>query len=151
MKQAKEIKIMIKVKYNPDIHHRKSIRLKYYDYSSNDAYFITICTQNREYYFQEFPILAEIVKEQWEKLEERFDNLILDEFIIMPNHIHGILFLGGQPNPSKGVRVIAPTIAPKDNTTDFSTNTSNKKQTLGDIVGAFKSLCVKEWLKYIKK
>ena len=147
-------------KYNPDIHHRKSIRLKSYDYSSNGAYFITICTQDREYYFKEFPILAEIVKKQWEKLEERFDNLILDEFIIMPNHIHGILFLGGgeiggQPNPSNSFRGgqpqgIAPTNAPTNTSTNISMNTSNKKPTLGDILGAFKSLCIKEWLKYIK-
>lgn len=149
----------MKNKYNSDIHHRKSIRLKSYDYSSNGAYFITICTQNREYYFTEFPILAKIVREQWEKLEERFDNLILDEFIIMPNHIHGILFLEerkrGQANPSNSFRGgqpqgLAPTITQTNYPTDSPTNTSNKKPTLGDIVGAFKSLCVKEWLKYIK-
>ena len=41
------------MKYNPEIHHRQSIRLKGYDYSQNEAYFVTICTQNRECLFGE--------------------------------------------------------------------------------------------------
>src|SRR4030042_2381138 len=82
------------MKYNPDIYHRKSIRLKGYDYSREGAYFITICTRNRELYFERYPRLKEITKKQWQKLTGRYSYLMLDEFIIMPNHIHGIIIVG---------------------------------------------------------
>jgi len=79
--------------------HRRSIRLKGYDYSQNGAYFITICTKNRELYFKKFPALHEIVRQQWEELRQRSPGLILDEFVIMPNHIHGILIVGIDRSP----------------------------------------------------
>ena len=86
------------MKYNPDIHHRRSIRLKGYDYSQEGLYFITICTQNREC------ILGEIVddcrgtmhralneygriaEKEWIKTPEMRPNIRLDVFVIMPNH-----------------------------------------------------------------
>jgi hypothetical protein len=84
----------------PRIHHRKSIRLKGYDYSQNGAYFTTICTLNRQSYFLTYPELEEIVWKQWEKLPERFADLFLDEFAIMPDHIHGIIIVGAGLAPA---------------------------------------------------
>ena len=89
------------MKYNPEIHHRRSVRLKNYDYSQAGAYFITICTQNRECLFGEI-IDAEmglneygtIAKNEWVKLTYRYPNIELDVFQIMPNHIHGIITVG---------------------------------------------------------
>ena len=85
-------------KYNPSIHHRRSIRLKGYDYSKEGLYFITICVQNRECIFGEvidrkmvLNEFGQIAKEEWEKTEQIRDNCKLHEFIIMPNHIHGII------------------------------------------------------------
>jgi REP element-mobilizing transposase RayT len=75
--------------------NRKSLRLKDFDYSQSGAYFITICTNNREPVFEKFPKLKETIQTQWGKLEARFPNIKLDEFILMPNHIHGIIFLNG--------------------------------------------------------
>jgi len=80
--------------YNPDKHHRRSIRLKGYDYSQPGAYFITICTRNRELYFEQYPELRQIVDRQWQRITDRFSGVKLDEYVIMPNHIHGILIVG---------------------------------------------------------
>ena len=79
---------------------RRSIRLKGYDYSSAGAYFVTICTQNRECLFgqvvgDEIRIsgMGVIVQAEWIRTSEIRNNVLIDEFIIMPNHLHGILFL----------------------------------------------------------
>ena len=86
------------MRYNPDIHKRKSIRLKGYDYSRAGMYFITICTYNRECLFGEIVneeiILNEygrIVEKEILKTEEIRKNIKIDKFVIMPNHIHLII------------------------------------------------------------
>lgn len=86
------------MKYNPDIHHRQSIRLRGYDYSQNGLYFITICTQNREHLFGRITNgqmalnpMGEIAHNEWFKTESMRPNIRLHEFIVMPNHIHGII------------------------------------------------------------
>jgi putative transposase len=80
--------------YVPDKHHRQSIRLKGYDYAQEGAYFITICTKARELYFELYPELKSIVQAEWESLPERFPDITLDAFVIMPNHIHAIILVG---------------------------------------------------------
>lgn len=84
--------------YNPNIHHRKSIRLKGYDYSQAGLYFITICTQNRACLFGEIVggqmvlnVFGEIAIDEWEKTEKIRENCRIYESIIMPNHMHGII------------------------------------------------------------
>lgn len=86
--------------YDPEKHHRKSIRLKDYNYSSDGAYFITLVTKNRETFFGEIingeMILSEIGKiafNNWSEIDKHFNNVVLDEFVIMPNHVHGVIFL----------------------------------------------------------
>ena len=88
------------MKYNPKIHHRRSIRLKGYDYSRAGLYFITICCQDMKCRFGKIEkdemVLNElgmIAQNEWAKLPERFSNFELDVFQIMPNHIHGIILL----------------------------------------------------------
>ncbi len=86
------------MKYNPEIHHRRSIRLKGYDYSQVRAYFVTICTQNRIGVFGDI-VAGEMVlndagrmAEKWyRELENKFPDIKYDEYVIMPNHIHGII------------------------------------------------------------
>jgi len=127
----------------PRVHHRRSIRLKGYDYSQSAAYFVTICTKDRELYFLTYPELEGIVRQQWEKLPERFTNLFLDEFTIMPNHIHGIIIVGAGLAPALSYRATA-RVAPT-----FSVD--RPAPTVGEIVGTFKSLCIHDWLTYIKE
>jgi putative transposase len=82
------------MKYSSQIHHRRSIRLRGYDYSQAGAYFITVCTHNRELSLENEP-MREAVCLAWHVLPLRFPCVALDEFVIMPNHVHGILVLKG--------------------------------------------------------
>jgi REP element-mobilizing transposase RayT len=91
--------------YNPDIHHRRSIRLKGYDYSQAGLYFVTICVQNRECLFGKITnnemILndaGKVVQQCWLEIPQHFPDAIFHEYIIMPNHIHGIVELVGAKN-----------------------------------------------------
>ena len=81
-------------------HHRRSIRLHGYDYSRAGAYFVTICTQNRECLFGKIENgnmrlndAGRMVQTTWNELAFRFAMVELDEFIIMPNHVHGVIVL----------------------------------------------------------
>jgi putative transposase len=92
------------LKYNPEIHNRRSIRLKGYDYSQVGLYFITICVQNHLYLFGKIEndemILndaGKMVERQWRELVNRFDQIELHEYIVMPNHFHGIVEFVGVP------------------------------------------------------
>jgi len=83
-------------------HSRRSIRLKEYDYSSAGGYFVTICTQGKEHIFgkvmngeMELNEYGKIVKQEWYKTGEIRKNIDLDEFIVMPNHVHGIINIVG--------------------------------------------------------
>ncbi len=86
--------------YNPKIHHRRSIRLSGYDYSQEGAYFITICCQDKVCRFgvieNDKMMLNEcglIAASEWIALPNRFVNIEVDVFQIMPNHIHGIIIV----------------------------------------------------------
>ncbi len=87
-----------------------SARLKNWDYSSSAAYFVTICTKNRIHFFGEvingemiLNDLGQIVENEWVKtIEMRPDmNLELGEFVVMPNHFHGIIIIGNNQYNSK--------------------------------------------------
>ena len=87
-------------KFDPKIHHRRSIRLKGYDYTSAGAYFITIVTYRRECLFGEIVDgkmglneNGKIVKYAWKDLVNHYPNIELGTFCIVPNHVHGIIIL----------------------------------------------------------
>ncbi len=80
------------------IHNRKSIRLKGYDYAQEGFYFITTCCHNRKLLFGDITEgrmalndAGKMIENEWLALPERFKNIILHEFVVMPNHFHGIL------------------------------------------------------------
>lgn len=86
--------------YNPDIHHRQAIRLKNYDYSQAGAYFITICTKQKQCIFGDIKnrkirlnALGSIADKYWQEIPQHFANVALDVYTIMPNHLHGILWI----------------------------------------------------------
>ncbi len=181
------------MKYNPQIHHRRSIRLQGYDYSQAGLYFITIYCQNMVCRFGKVgaplagaqptdasnvnsvtnnitPIMllnnfGQIAYNQWLKLPERFFNTELDVFQIMPNHMHGIIILNEVRAPLAGApKTDAPnTETPNTDatitgaiTTDFfntdaasndtTAGASSAPATIGDVVGAYKSLVANECL-----
>jgi REP-associated tyrosine transposase len=84
--------------YDPNCHHRRSIRLPGYDYTRPGAYFVTICTQGRQCIFDS-PALRRIAEQQWLALArsgERgavTERVALDAWVVMPNHIHGIIMI----------------------------------------------------------
>lgn len=89
--------------YNRDIHHRRSIRLDGYDYTQAGAYFITICTYEREYLFgdivegyMQLNDLGSIVADEWVKTAEIRQEIGLDAWVIMPNHLHGVVVINGR-------------------------------------------------------
>jgi REP element-mobilizing transposase RayT len=86
------------MKYDPNIHHRQSIRLKGYDYSQAGAYFLTLCTYQRQCLFGEIVGGAmqlnpygQVVADCWQAIPDHFPRIALDVSVVMPNHIHGIL------------------------------------------------------------
>jgi len=91
---------MVKSKFDPQKHHRRSIRLSNYDYTQAGAYYVTIVAWHREPLFgdvtngevtlSKFGLVA---KQQWEMLPKRFPNTQLGAFVIMPNHMHGIILI----------------------------------------------------------
>jgi REP element-mobilizing transposase RayT len=90
------------VRYDPERHHRRSVRLKGYDYSQAGAYFITIVTQGRVCLFGEVVAgelrlnkVGRMVASAWEDLPNHYAGVGLDAFVVMPNHVHGIVVLAG--------------------------------------------------------
>jgi REP element-mobilizing transposase RayT len=80
------------MKYDPAKHHRRSIRLKGYDYAQAGAYFVTLCTKGRECVLDD-PVVTGITTDVWCALPNWFPTIALDEFVVMPNHVHLIVWL----------------------------------------------------------
>lgn len=123
---------------NPIIHRRRSIRLKEYNYSEEGGYYVTICTHNKECMFGKIANgemrlndLGKIVREEWLKTATMRQNVKLEEFVVMPNHLHGVIILRSD---SRGTLQRAPT------TERFGKPTSNSIPT---IVRLFKSATTK--------
>lgn len=98
---------MIAAMYDPHRHNRRSIRLKGYDYTRPGAYFVTICVQNHVCLFGEvikrnvvLNDAGRLVKAVWDEIPDHYAGVAVDEFVVMPNHIHGIITLvGAGPRP----------------------------------------------------
>ncbi len=89
--------------------HRRTLRLKDFDYSQAGAYFVTICTKNHQCLFGEIQqremqlnAIGRVVSAQWQQLTYRFPDLELGEWVVMPNHIHGILIITGRGEACNG-------------------------------------------------
>ena len=193
--------------YDQQKHHRRTIRLKGYDYSSPGAYFITIYTQGRECVLDD-PIVTGIITDVWHALPGWFPTIALDEFVVMPNHVHFILWIrppddvgatlavaqnavtqdaaganraGTSPAPTRGGCDVGVTLAVAQNAvaqgaaganragvssaptrdarnavaqyalwTILEPEKVNLNPTLGDVVGAFKSLVFAVYLDWIE-
>jgi len=102
-------------RYNPDIHKRRSIRLHDYDYSQAGMYFITICTHERISMFGKITDgemrlndSGQIAQNCWVEIPSHFPNVVLHEYIVMPNHIHGIIEIASTNNAPVGVENFQP-------------------------------------------
>ncbi|HEX2770777.1 MAG TPA: transposase [Geobacteraceae bacterium] len=138
------------MKFNPDIHHRRSIRLMEYDYTGGGAYYVTVCAHGRECLFGDvvdevmrLNEFGEFVRECWNRIPEHFTDVILDEYVLMPNHFHGIVIIqqhrrgdacvahGSNGNDDERARHASPL------------RSGPSPTSLGAIVGSFKSAVTK--------
>jgi len=116
--------------YDPDIHHRRSARWHKHDYASAGAYYVTICVEGFQSLFGNVSAgvmnlneAGRMVDSHWRAITARFPTMQLDDWIVMPNHFHGIVHIAGTPFAS----------APKG-------AGRRPAPTLGDVIGSFKSL-----------
>ncbi|MGD8599358.1 MAG: transposase [Anaerolineae bacterium] len=123
-------------------HHRRSIRLKGYDYRQAGAYFVTICTYQREMLFSRVDdgelILNEfgvLVQQAWEDLVTHYHHVDLDAFVVMPNHVHGIIVLTDDERVGAGLKP-APTRADDG---ESARAVARKRHGLPEIVRGFKT------------
>lgn len=151
--------------FDPNIHHRRSTRLRDYDYAQAGAYFVTICAQHRECLFGEIVdgamvlnAAGKMVQSVWDTLPNRYTHVALDAFVVMPNHIHGILVL---TDPVGAPLVGAQTLVGAKILVDDPSGTATRAPTtraptrgaptmLGGVVGAYKSLTTVEYVCGIK-
>jgi putative transposase len=159
--------------HNPDRHHRRSIRLSGYDYSQAGAYFVTVCAKDRACLFGEVADgvmrpndAGRMVADVWVALPARFPTVQIDEFVVMPNHVHGIVVLndhdvgaplvgalstdkraGTRPAPTDDIDITTNGVIPIGaGTRPAPTDKAITTPTLGDIVGAFKSITTDDYI-----
>ncbi|MBI4427422.1 MAG: hypothetical protein HY569_03000 [Candidatus Magasanikbacteria bacterium] len=127
------------------LHHRKNNRLRGYDYSSNGLYFITICVKHRLKHLGGVwnakmcvNRFGSIVLQQWNWLAEQYPYIILHEFVVMPNHVHGIVQIDSSLLSCRDRSRPVPT-PNADTTINHITNKKTKIKPLSEIVGAFKT------------
>ncbi len=162
--------------YDSQKHHRQSIRLKGYDYSQAGAYFITVCVEDRACLFGDVAggqmrlnDRGRMVVAEWNALQDRFSFIELDVFGVMPNHIHGIIVMeaaGTAVRPEcesaavarpRATTRVAPTTSPATSVPATVVPVPPvpvapaPTPTVGDIVGAFKSLTTVLYIDGVKQ
>jgi putative transposase len=162
--------------YDSQKHHRRSLRLKGYDYSQAGAYFITVCVEDRACLFGDvvdgqmhLNDAGRIVQAEWGILPVRFPSIELDVFGVMPNHIHGIIVMANAGAVARPAPVGAPLVGALLPTTmahDQASAVARSRATtrvaptpatpspvpmLGDFVGAFKSLTTVLYINGVKQ
>ena len=129
--------------FDPALHHRRSVRLKGYDYARAGAYFITLCAQDRACVFGQIrngvlhpSAIGLIARAQWDAIPDRHPAASLDAFVVMPNHIHGIMYITDVGAPLAGAQ---------------SDTGRPQGSPLHVVVGAYKSLVFKQALPEAKQ
>ena len=128
-----------------DVMARRPNRLKNYNYSSTGYYYVTICSNNRQNIFGkcknvvgeglasshnkiQLSDLGQIIDKQWRDIPKQFGNIEIDNYVIMPNHIHGILIVNNQKRED-----------------------ARPSPTVSDVICSFKSKCTVEYIRLIKR
>ena len=142
-------------------YRRRSIRLPHYDYSRAGYYFITVTTHKRMHLFGEIDdgvmvlnVAGEMIRRLWYEIEEDFPCVALHDFVIMPNHMHGIIQIVGAP--LVGAHDMY-TMLKTTNTKRATVKTANVRRattrvapTVGDVVGAYKSKTTNTYIQMVK-
>lgn len=140
--------------YDPERHHRRSIRLRGYDYTRDGAYFVTLCVRDRTCLFGEvvngevrLSAAGRIVAEAWTWLAAQYPYVALDAWVVMPNHLHGIIVMGDGGGVDDGGTGGSRTARTGD--AHASTGGADasmgpvKRKPLGRLIGAFKTVSTK--------
>ncbi|MEW5976044.1 MAG: transposase [Acidobacteriota bacterium] len=136
-------------RYDPKVHHRRSIRLPGHDYSQGGAYYITLCTKHRRFLFGAIVdarmILnsaGQIVADEWVKTAAIRQGIGLDKWVVMPNHFHAIVVI--TPCLGRGDRPVAPTVvAPTPVASTKDVRPGARSNSLGALIAGFKSAVTK--------
>ena len=127
---------MTTVPSDPSRPGRRSIRLPGYDYTQAGAYFVTICTQEKALLFED-PILRSVAEEMWQRIPNHFPHVQVDAWVVMPNHVHGILIITSDAGRGEALRAGEP---PARNASPLPRPAGVAPGSLGAIVGNFKSV-----------
>ena len=132
--------------FDPEKHHRRSIRLQGYDYAQAGAYFVTVVTHGRECLFGEvvggdmrLNNAGRVVEQCWRDIPRHFMHVALDAFVVMPNHVHGIVVI----TDSVGAKNFSPL---PDGVAASQTPFLSPSRTIGSIIRGFK-IGVTKWLR----
>ncbi len=141
----------MKSKFDPQKHHRRSIRLKGYDYASEGAYFVTIVTQGRECLFGEIHNGEMILNESgqmivrwWNELPNKFPDVILGTFVVMPNHFHCIIII--EKNVGADLHV-----CPEQTGEHAGSPRQRSNAPLPQIIQWFKTMTTNEYIRGVKQ
>ncbi len=135
------------MQYDHNKYHRRSVRLRGYDYSRPGAYFFTLCLENKDEWLfgnvkhgeMQSTEFGNIVWDEWRRTPDMRCEMVLDSFVVMPNHIHGIIWIVS----GRGIRPDAPTMhAPihKIPTLTVAEKHGPSKRSLGAFAAGFKSI-----------
>ena len=129
---------------------RRSIRLQDYDYSQPGAYYVTICALDRKCLFGDvrggkmaLNELGEIVAESWQWLERQYEHVEIDEWVVMPNHLHGIIVITDCRDGSRGDEPCLDESGRGGSRTAPTGSDQPKRKPLGRLIGAFKTVSTK--------
>ena len=151
--------------YDPDKHKRRSVRLRRYDYARAGAYFVTVVAQHRACLFGEvvegemrLNSAGEMVETWWHKLPEKHSGIDTDAFVIMPNHVHGIVIINTTVGATQG---LTPDFVkrgrPRSQVTSNAGQphgaapTGDANPTLGDIVRWFKTMTTNAYIRGVRE
>ena len=152
------------MQYDPEKHHRRSIRLKGYDYSQPGAYFVTICVQGWRCLFGDvvdgemsLNNAERMIATVWSSVLDRFPHVKAEVYVVMPNHFHAVVIIEHQP-------VGATTrVAPNADVSDvvqrdragtspaLTESVAMKRVTLGGVIGMFKSVTTYEYINGVRE
>jgi len=146
------------MKYDPEIHHRRSIRLEGYDYSQSGYYFITICTHGKESLFgtiekdaMDLNDAGKMIQRWWNELINKFANIKIDEYVMMPNHFHGVIYIvesagTGQCDMSVGADLRVCPIGKGEHT-----GSPLRPDSINTMIQWFKTMTTNEYIRNVKQ
>lgn len=129
--------------------NRRTIRLQGYDYAAVGAYFVTVCTHGRWCLFGEvvdeemqLSSAGKMVEEVWQALPKRSPAIQTDEFVVMPNHVHGIVMINDNDSTNTDSTVNTPRVV--------GATLVVARPTVGDVMSAFKSITTTQYIHGVK-